>query len=99
MSCFVTHLGGTENLLDDTQSLSALLDELADADREHNSVAITDESGWTLGIYPGGLVTWENVEDDVIGPVHLGGLNRQQILELMVPVAVSGRDWKPGYSS
>ncbi len=43
---------------------AALIAELEIEDEEHPDIAVTDERGWCLSAFPGGLVIWENVEDE-----------------------------------
>ena len=74
-------------------ALTALLDELgADPnDREHADVAVADESGWTLSIYPGAEggyhLVWEDVEESAAPPVHMADVDRREALRVMGLVA------------
>src|SRR3954452_4311348 len=51
-------------------------------DDEHPDVALTHESGWSLGAFPYGSVTWDNVGDrDALGPRHLDAVSRSEDTE------------------
>lgn len=78
-----------------------VLAELDAADIEHPSVAVTHESEWCLGAYPGGLLVWENLEEGE--PRHMNSVPRDRILALWLKLAEGRLDeieselWLPGY--
>jgi hypothetical protein len=78
-----------------------VLAQLDAEDIEHQSVALTHESEWCLGAYPGGLLVWENLEKGA--PRHLNEQSPTRVLELWVKLAagkiaeVEAEPWLPGY--
>ena len=102
MSYFVTHRYGDMERDFPICRFGELLDELSDVDDEHPDVAVTHESEWSLSILGSGFVCLENVEEDDC-PVHMGPLDRQTTLRLMVAVAegrieeARSEPWRPGY--
>ena len=79
-----------------------VLSELDAEDIEHPEVSLTHESEWSLGAYPVGLLTWENVEADD-EPRHMNNVTRDRVLELWAKLAegriaeVESEPWLPGY--
>ena len=79
-----------------------LLDQLVDAEDEHPNVAVTHESGWSLGAYRHGYITFEHLDGEG-GPFHMRNVSRERTIELMELVArgevqvVLEHDWKSGY--
>jgi hypothetical protein len=106
MSFHISHrYGGDDDAppFSEFPALLAELDEAAD-DPEHRDVAVTHESGWSLGIYYGDLVVLENVEELDIEPRHMQiPRSDPRVLELMRAVASGSIDealtqpWQPGY--
>ena len=84
------------------ERMGEVLTELDAHDIEHPSVALTHESEWCLGAYPGGLLVWENLEADD-PPRHMNGVSRERVLELWVKLSqgrlaeVEAEPWLPGY--
>ncbi len=72
MAFFVQHLDGSSERPTATVRFASLLDELERASTEHGDVAVTHESGWTLTVFGGGRVAWENVEEDDEPPPSRG---------------------------
>jgi hypothetical protein len=62
------------------ERMREVLAELDARDIEHPSVALTHESEWCLGAYPGGLLVWENLEADD-PPRHMSGVSRERVLD------------------
>src|SRR3954452_12842070 len=86
--------------------LDALLDEVDEdpSDIEHTGVAVVHDSGWTIGVYTGWLVVYENVDDLEVKPRHLElGTDRPRVLRLMRAAAegdlrtLDAQPWCPGY--
>lgn len=102
MAANLCHLGG-EMEPATPDRLERLLDELDAADDEHFDVSVSDESGWTLSAFAGGLLVWENVEDDE-GPRHREGVTRSEVLGHFRTLVSGELDpihslpWSPGYS-
>ncbi|MCP4309158.1 MAG: hypothetical protein GY926_11475 [bacterium] len=87
---------------DDT--IDRVLAELDDPlDPEHPDVSLGHESGWTLSVFPSGLLLWENVESDD-GPRQRARIDRREIRRLWLALAkgdlasVEGFGWNPGNS-
>jgi hypothetical protein len=103
MTYWVSNRDGAAFHNADAKVMAAVLAELdGPPDEEHPDVALTHESEWTLSVFEGGLVVWENVaEDDE--PRHRRGLTRAEILRLWQALAagnidqVEAEDWQPGY--
>jgi hypothetical protein len=79
-----------------------ILTEIDVEDIEHPGVSLTHGSEWSLGAYPGGLLTWEYVAADD-EPRHMNGVSREGVLELWAKLAegriaeVESEPWLPGY--
>jgi hypothetical protein len=89
----------------DTEMIDRVLAELDETiNDEHLDVALTHESGWSLGAFPYGGVTWENVEDDDVLPRHLDAVPRTEVRRLWLALAagdiseIESQPWLPGYS-
>jgi hypothetical protein len=86
------------------QRLRELLAQLDADDPEHFNVSLTHESGWTLSLSDGGLLTWENVEEDSLEPRHMEDVSRERTLAMWLKLAAGDIDaierepWKPGYN-
>jgi hypothetical protein len=82
--------------------LPALIDELDEADIENPDVSVTDEFGWSVGLYPSGRIVLENVEDRESKPIHIFGGRDEQLIAATA-IAAGRRDllqdwpWLPGY--
>ena len=78
-----------------------LLDELSSADGEHPDVAVAHESEWSLTAYRSEFVVLENLDEGEL--MHLGPLDRDATLDLMVAIAegrideVRAKPWIAGY--
>lgn len=98
----VTHVSGAMDSCPTLASLVDLLDELGNADTEHPDVAVGHESGWTLSVYPNGLVVLEDVESDS-EPMHRAGVSKEEALGICLLVALGRLDrvrslqWETGY--
>jgi hypothetical protein len=86
-------------------AIPALLAELDADDPEHPDVALSDESGWTLSVFPSGRVIWENVEEDDEAR-HLPAVGRTEAVRLLSALAAGQVDevdstpgWQTGYGS
>lgn len=84
------------------ESLGALYDELARADREHGDVAVVhDKTGWTISAHRDGRVVLEHLADG--GERHMIPVPRDRVLELWRRLIAGDIDglktepWKPGY--
>lgn len=79
-----------------------VLSELDSEDIEHPGVSLTHESEWSLGAYPGGTLTWENV-DAADNPRHMNGVTRERVLALWSKLAegkiaeIEAEPWLSGY--
>jgi hypothetical protein len=64
------------------ETMRQVLDGLAHADAEHPDVSLSHESGWSLSAFHGGLLVWENTEDDSVVPGELHDVPREETLRL-----------------
>lgn len=99
----VTHINGAMEEGTD-EALPRLLEELAEADREHTDVSVQHESGWTLSVFPSRRVVLENVEEDE-EPRSTRMTSDDECLRAMSAVASGALDeldhatWEEGYGS
>jgi hypothetical protein len=96
----ITHTSGAMEQ-GQLRSLPNLLDELLDADGEHPDVAVSHESGWTLGLYGSGRLVLEHLEDD-IEPVHCFATRDDQLIAATAVALGNASElrnwpWLPGY--
>lgn len=102
MSYFVSTRWGGDQREPTPDQMREVLTELDTKDIEHPDVSLTHESEWSLGAFPGGLLTWENVEADD-GPRHMNDVARARVLELWVKLSegriaeIDSEPWLPGY--
>ena len=103
MSATLTHRSGAMTRFAHASDIEALVAELDEADDpEHPDVALSDDSGWTLSAFPGGLVVWELVEGDG-QPCHLTAVTRDELVALFSALTSGDRaiieqaEWTPGY--
>lgn len=86
------------------EQMRVLLQSLPHDDDEHPDVSLTHETEWCIGAFPGGLVTFENLETDE-GPFHLLDVPPERVLELWQLLAAGRIDelrrlaWEPGYGN
>jgi len=106
MSFYIRHRFGNSDRDVPLQALHDLLDEVDDdpSDREHVGVSVVHESDWCVAVYPGWVVTLENVEDLETEPRHMKvGNDREYVLSLLRAVAegdlatLNEQPWLPGY--
>jgi hypothetical protein len=81
-----TDMDGISELNPDVARMQALiaqldLPEIEEADHPDLSL-VHDPSGWSLTLYPSGVVTYENLEDDDDCPSFMTGITRAKALEL-----------------
>ncbi|MDT0482897.1 hypothetical protein [Streptomyces doebereineriae] len=74
-------MGGTVDK-PDPETMRRVLDGLAEADDEHPDVSLNHESGWCLSAFHGGLLVWENPDDDSPAPGEMHEVAHQEILRL-----------------
>ncbi|TLQ45371.1 hypothetical protein [Streptomyces marianii] len=74
-------MGGTVDE-PDSETMRRVLDGLADADDEHPDVSLSHESGWSLSAFVGGLLLWENTEDDSVVPGQMRAVSTDEVLRL-----------------
>ena len=101
MTYHVTHWTGEMASGYPIEDFPNLLDELSRADDEHPDVSVSHESEWSLSVYKSGFLVLENLEEGE--PIHLGPLDRNAVIRLMVGVAegrideVRSHPWRSGY--
>jgi|SRR3954462_12430517 len=64
------------------ETMRRVLDGLAEADDEHPDVSLTHESGWCLSAFQGGLLIWENPDDNSQAPGEMHEVAREEVLRL-----------------
>ncbi|WP_031013812.1 hypothetical protein [Streptomyces sp. NRRL F-5727] len=74
-------MGGTVDE-PDAEGMRRVLDGLAQADDEHPDVSLTHESGWCLSAFRGGLLVWENPDEDSVTPGETRDVTREETLRL-----------------
>ena len=78
-----------------------LLASLDFQDDEHPDVSLNHESGWSLSAFGGGLLVWENVEQE--NAKHMKSVPREKTLELWRRLAqgdieiIDREAWIAGY--
>jgi hypothetical protein len=80
--------------------LLARLDEPGMAETEHPDVSLVhDASGWSLSVFPSGVVTFENLDHDDSAPRFMSDVSRNQALQLWLELSrgeielVNSRPW------
>jgi hypothetical protein len=97
----ITHRNGRMEHATDLMVLDQLLQELDVDDAEHADVAVTSDGLWTLSLFSGGAVVWENVEQGE--PRHLVSVARTEARDLAAAAAAGDIDrlerqrWVDGY--
>lgn len=98
----VTHVDGQMERVERVDA-RGLLNELRAADSEHPDVAVSLDSGWSLGLLGRGRVFLEHLEEPEGAPRHLIDQSDAEvvtILELMTSEdfdAILRLPWRPGY--
>jgi len=86
-----TDMNGVSELNPDTVRMEQIIAQLDMPDFEevdHPDLSLVhDSSGWTLTLYPGGIVTYENLEDDDDQPRFMAGILRAEALQLWKSLA------------
>ncbi|MFJ9848202.1 hypothetical protein [Streptomyces sp. NPDC101150] len=82
MSYFMYDVMGGVVDAPDGATMRRVLAGLAEADDEHPDVSLTHESGWCLSAFAGGLLIWENTEDDAVVPGEMRGVGREENVRL-----------------
>jgi hypothetical protein len=81
-----TDIDGITELNPPAAKLRALLKSLDSpgaASVDHPDVALVhDPSGWSISVYPSGVVTLENLEDEDADPLYMNKVSRNQAFEL-----------------
>lgn len=68
MSYFMNNLMGESFDAPNEAQIRQIIAELEHADDEHTDVSLGHESGWTLSVFQGKKLLWENVESPDISP-------------------------------
>lgn len=98
-----TDTQGVSELNPTAEKMRELLDCL-DArganEAEHPDVSLVhDPSGWSLSVYPSGVVTFENLDEADDIPRYMSGITRNKALELWLELSrgeiqqVNSRPW------
>lgn len=93
---------GTEN--SQLESLTALYDELLQADQEHGDVAVIhDNSGWCLSAHRDGRIVFEHLGEG--GERHMIPVSKERVIELWKRLVAGdindlmNEQWQSGYVS
>ncbi|MDQ8194908.1 hypothetical protein QEH59_10755 [Coraliomargarita sp. SDUM461004] len=99
-----TDVFGITELNPTAEKMRHLLDSLDTQDVldcEHPDVSLVhDSSGWSLSVYPSGVVTFENLDTADEPPRYMNGLTRNQALTLWLELSrgeiqqISSRPWR-----
>jgi len=86
-----TDMDGVSELNPDAARMEQIIAQLNMPDFEeadHPDLSLVhDKSGWTLTLYPRGIVTYENLEDDDDQPRFMTGILRAEALQLWKSLA------------
>ena len=98
-----TDADGISELNPTAEKMRDLLDCLDTVDAyeaEYPDVSLVhDPSGWSLSVYPSGIVTFENLDQPDDAPRFMSGVSRNQALELWLELSrgeirqVNSRPW------
>ncbi|MEU8887744.1 hypothetical protein [Streptomyces sp. NPDC048442] len=101
MTYFMYDVQGTAVDEPDPDTVRGLVQEaLASTDTENPDVSLTHESGWSLTAYAGGLLLWENVEDEEAAPGSQDQVSQEEVLRLFALLAagevgqIAALDWQ-----
>ncbi|CAA6677838.1 MULTISPECIES: hypothetical protein [unclassified Lentimonas] len=86
-----TDMDGISELNPDDERMEELIQQLDMPDfdeADHPDLALVhDVSGWSLTLYPNGVVTYENFDDDDDQPRYMTGIKRDKALHLWKELA------------
>jgi hypothetical protein len=98
-----TDVNGITELNPTAEKMRELLDSLDARDAyeaEHPDVSLVhDASGWSLSVFPSGVVTLDNLNEDDDIPRFMSGVTRNQALELWLELSrgkiqqINSRPW------
>jgi glutamate mutase epsilon subunit len=98
-----TDVDGISLLNPDEQAMRELLDQLdapGAGDAGHPDVSLVhDASAWSLSVFPGGTVTFENLEAEDLPPFYMNGVSQAEALRMWLQLsrgeidALRARDW------
>lgn len=98
----VLHTDGSGEENPSPAALSALYDELQQADGEHGDVAVIHEdTGWSMSAHRDGRLVFEHLRDG--GERHMFPVSKERVIELWLRLIAGdiegllGEPWKPGY--
>lgn len=70
------------------REILARLDSPDAAEADHPDVSlIHDASGWTLSVFPSGVVTCENLDEEDVSPRYMSSISRSQTLQMWQQLA------------
>ncbi|WP_269523375.1 hypothetical protein [Coraliomargarita parva] len=86
-----TDMDGTSELNPDANRLRELIAELDGPnvdDAPHPDISLVhNASGWSLTLYPSGIVTFENLDEPDCLPRHLVNVSRREALKLWLELS------------
>ncbi|WP_327178800.1 hypothetical protein OG599_28350 [Streptomyces sp. NBC_01335] len=92
MTYFMYDITGTPVEEPDADAVRAAVVSLGETERENPDISLTHESGWSLTAYAGGLLLWENVEDDSLVPGVIEKATTEDVLRLFGRLAAGDTD-------
>ncbi|WP_299539048.1 hypothetical protein [uncultured Streptomyces sp.] len=87
MTYFMYDITGSPVEEPDAEAVRTIVAGLSEADDEHPDVSLTHQSGWSLSAYAGGLLLWENLEDDKGVPGVIEKASTEDVLRLFALLA------------
>ena len=68
--------------------LLATLDAPDSSDEDHPDVSLVhDPSGWSISVFPSGIATFENLDDEDQPPQYMAELSRETCLQLWLELS------------
>jgi len=98
-----TDFDGISELNPDSRKMRKLLerlDEIDIQDEEHPDVSLVhDASGWSISVFPTGIVTFENLDHDDLAPLYMNDVSRHDALRMWLELSrgeigrIKSRPW------
>jgi hypothetical protein len=83
-----TDTNGISEINPTAEKMLEILNRLDSEEAEHPDVSLVhDSSGWSLSVFPSGIVTFENLDQVDIPPRFMSGVTRNQALQLWLELS------------
>lgn len=70
------------------REIIAQLDHTGSTDKDHPDISLVhDESGWSLSLFPSGIVLWENLDEEDAAPRYIQSASRGKAHELWIKLS------------